>query len=60
MVFANADYIILEAPDPERLAQLVKELHQQKYYPQGGVAVAAIGDDNYIYAQAMTFNMEQQ
>lgn len=57
MAYATANYQVVQASDPDELEGLVKALLQQNWLPQGGVSITAIGGDNYIYAQAMTFNV---
>ncbi len=47
------NYRIVEAVSPEELETQVVELLALDWELQGGVAVMAIGDDSYIYAQPM-------
>lgn len=57
MTATNADYIILEDSEREVLQQRVIELLHKNYLPLGGVTVVALGDDQYLYVQTMTFNV---
>lgn len=57
MTYRNAGYMIIEARDQEELKKRVEDLLQLSWLPQGGVCVTALGDDNYLYVQAMTFNV---
>lgn len=47
------DYCILEKPDRKDLEQIVLQMIRQGWIPQGGLVVTALGDDRYLYAQAM-------
>lgn len=46
-------YRILERGTPEMLADIVNEFLLDDWQCQGGVAVTALGGDDYLYAQAM-------
>lgn len=48
------EYQILEAGDPEKLESYVnRAIAEEDWKPQGGVAIMPLGDDQYIYAQAL-------
>ena len=47
------DYIVLEARDWTALAADVFNKMTHGFQCQGGVAIVALGDDEYLYAQAM-------
>lgn len=55
MAHTNINYIILEADDADELRRRVIERLHENWLPIGGVIVVATGDDNYVYAQAMGF-----
>ena len=46
-------YRIVERGTPEMLADIVNEFMLDGWKCQGGVSVAALGDDDYLYVQAM-------
>lgn len=47
-------YEILELRSPEELTQYVEDALKEGWKCQGGIAVTALGDGNYLYSQAMT------
>jgi hypothetical protein len=48
------DYIVLEARNWTDLANdVVRKMVNARYQCQGGVMIVALGDDDYLYAQAM-------
>jgi len=49
----TVDYTIIEKVDPSDLARCVQSALANGWLPQGGVAVTALGDDEYLYCQAM-------
>lgn len=49
----QVDYQVVEATDPDKLRRKVLELAQQDFQCQGGVHVVALGEDDYLYTQAM-------
>lgn len=55
MAHVKVDYKVIEAGDPETLRGRVRTCLIENWMPQGGVVVVALGDDHYLYAQAMTF-----
>lgn len=48
-----SNYKLIEAGDPDDLRSRVLQDSADGWEPQGGVAVVALGDDEYLYAQAM-------
>lgn len=46
-------YQIVEAQSPEQLQMLVGVEMLSDWEPHGGVTVVALGDDSYLYVQAM-------
>lgn len=57
MAATTADYKILEAGSPEELAMIVRTFLGDNWLPQGGVMIVALGNDDYLYAQAVIFNV---
>lgn len=47
------EYRIYEASSPELLERKVRKALDDGWRLQGGVAVMPLGDDQYIYAQAL-------
>lgn len=46
-------YQILESQLPEELTEMVEDALTTGWKCQGGISVTALGDDNYLYSQAM-------
>jgi hypothetical protein len=47
------NYRVIEAGDPDELRQRVMGTLLDGWRLQGGVMIVAVGDDNYLYAQAV-------
>lgn len=47
------NYKIVEAGDPDELRTRVLQASTDGWEPQGGVVVVALGDDEYLYVQAL-------
>lgn len=58
MVATSADYRVSEAGSPDDLARQVRVYLQDNWLPQGGMVVIPLGNDDYLYAQAMVFNVK--
>ncbi len=53
MAARNLRYIIIEAGDPLDLSARIEINYRDGWLLQGGVFIVALGDDQYLYAQAM-------
>jgi hypothetical protein len=48
------EYRVWETRSRDDLAMLVASALRERWQLQGGVSITALGDDDYLYAQAMT------
>ena len=48
-----SEYRVLETASKEDLNKLITVAFCEGWRCQGGVSIIALGDDNYLYAQAM-------
>jgi len=48
------NYRVVEAGEPDELQRKVMELAKDGFTPHGGVSIVSLGDDNLLYAQAMS------
>lgn len=58
MAHVDANYVVLEAGDADALREKVTHFIEDNWLPQGGVAIVNLGDGNFLYAQAMTFQVQ--
>jgi hypothetical protein len=57
MAEVSAKYVIVEAPFRDALEEAVTRLIRENWMPQGGVMIVHYGEGDFLYAQAMTFNV---
>lgn len=58
MAANGADYILVEATEGKILERKVARLISENWLPQGGITIVNLGNRDFLYAQAMTFDVQ--